>query len=125
MKKTTPRKRNEINPELNAAVQELDNKKADEITVLDLGDKSSVARYFIIATATSAPHLNALSGALEKLWLEKFKRRLNTDSKKDSGWHVVDAGETLIHLFTQAERTRYNLEGLWGDAKQLKLKAVA
>jgi ribosome-associated protein len=112
---------------LNAAVQTLDGKKADQITVLDLAEKSTVARYFIIASATSHTHLSALRKSLTELWQERFGSRLNCEAHKESGWQVVDADEIMIHLFTPEERTRYNLEALWGDAKEVsvKLRAIA
>jgi ribosome-associated protein len=118
MKNKTPRHK-----ELNAAIETLDDKKADQITVLDLEEKSSVARYFVIASATSQTHLNALRYALEERWKKKFDRRLKSEARAGSGWQVVDLGDILVHLFTEEERHRYNLEGLWGDAKLLRMSA--
>lgn len=110
---------------LNAAIQALDDKKADEITVLDLEGKTSVARYFIIASGTSSTHLRALRNALDELWKKRFGSKLVTKSMLDGPWQVVDAGEIVVHLFTAEERARYNLESLWGDAKQLKIALSA
>lgn len=107
---------------LNAAVQALDSKKAEEITILDMEGKSSVARYFVIASGNSSTHLNALRRTVVELWKTQFGQTLNIDGQKESHWQVLDADDILIHLFTPAERTHYNLEALWGDAKQLKLK---
>jgi len=108
--------------ELHAAIQCLDDKKADEITVLDLQDNSA-ARYFVIATANSSTHLTALKNALLDYWKKKFSRNLRSESRPGSSWQVVDIDDVMVHLFTSEERARYNLEGLWGDAKQLKLSA--
>ena len=109
--------------ELNAAVQTLDGKKADQITVLDLEEKSCVARYFVIATANSSTHLSALRNALLEHWKKKFSRTLKSEARQDSGWNVVDIDDVIVHIFTADERARYNLEGLWGDAKLLKMSA--
>jgi ribosome-associated protein len=83
-----------------------------------------VARYFIIATATSDPHLNALRGALQDAWVENFstperKAHLTCEARTGSGWFVVDAGWLMIHLFNAEQRARYRLEDLWGDARKL------
>jgi ribosome-associated protein len=120
-KKPTPK--NEENAELNAAIQALDDKKAAEITVLDLEDKSSIARYFVIATATSQPHIRGLRNELEKVWEKTFARKLKHEWNSESNWQVVDLGDILIHLFTSEERARFNLEGLWGDAKMMRMSA--
>jgi ribosome-associated protein len=114
---------------LHAVVELLRDKKAENITVLDMGELSAIADYFIIATATSEPHLTALRGALENLWREKFstpehKVRLDCDARAGSGWFVLDAGFGLIHLFTAKQREHYRLEDLWGDAKPLPLDSA-
>jgi len=126
MKAKTPRKNKQAeDARLNAVVQALDNKKAAQITVLDLEDRSSVARYFVIASATSKTHLGALRNAIEETWKKEFNQNLHSEARGGSAWQVVDAYDILIHLFTPDERAKYNLEGLWGDAKQLKFKLSA
>lgn len=113
------------NPALNAAVQALDDKKAGQITVLDLEGKTSAARYFIIASGTSSTHLRALRNALDELWRKRFGAKLVAKTTHESPWQVVDAGEIVVHLFTPEERERFNLEGLWGDAKQVQVALMA
>ncbi len=126
MKSKSPRKPEQArNAYLDAAVQALDDKKAEQITVLDLEERSSVARYFVIASATSQTHLGALRKSLETVWRDRFGQKLLSEARQNSAWQVVDANDILIHLFTPEERARYNLEGLWGDAKQLRFKLSA
>ena len=125
-----PKKTDSFPTELHAAVRTLADKKAEAITVLDLGEASSISRYFIIATATSEPHLNALRSALDETWAKEFstatyKAHLTSDAKAGSGWFVVDGGWVMIHLFTAAQRARYRLEDLWGDAEVLKISGEA
>ena len=108
--------------QLNAAIQALDSKKAEQITVLDLGDRSSVARYFVIASGTSHVHLGAMRRSVEETWMKSYNEKLRSESRQGSPWQVIDAHDIMIHLFTPEERARYNLEGLWGDAKQVKVK---
>lgn len=108
---------------LHAVVQGLDDKKADKITILDLEDRSSVARYYVIATGTSDAHLNAMRGNLEDIWKDRFGEKIETDAAKGSGWYVLDSHDTLVHLFTAQQREHYNLEELWGDAKTLNTES--
>lgn len=121
--KTSPKKQDAANAELNAAIQTLDDTQADQITILDLEEKSSVARYFVIATANSTTHLRALREAVADTWEEKFSRHPRYEASPNTRWQVVDLGDIMVHLFTPEERQRYNLEGLWGDAKLLKMSA--
>jgi ribosome-associated protein len=94
----------------------LDEKKAGELQVLDVRGKSSVTDFFIIATATSEPHLRALRVALEKELAGTNTRILGRESSTESGWCVVDAFDVIIHLFLAAKRTDYDIEGLWSGS---------
>jgi ribosome-associated protein len=116
-------KKQTIHKELHAAIQCLDDKKATELTVLDMQDNNSVARYFVIATATSSTHLTALKNALMDHWKKNFSRILHSESRPGSSWQVIDIDDVMVHLFTPEERSRYNLEGLWGDSI-IRLEAI-
>lgn len=104
--------------------QALYDKKAENITVLDLEGISSIADYFVIATGTSDPHLRALSGAAEDALREEGVRVLGRDRTPGTGWMVVDAYDFIVHLFTPETRRRYNLEGLWKDAEPVQVELV-
>ncbi len=104
--------------------QALYDKKAEAITVLDLGGKSSIADYFIIATGTSDPHLKALTGAVEMALKENRAEVLGRDRSPGSGWMVVDAYDFIVHVFTDEVRRHYNLEGLWKDAEKVELELI-
>lgn len=99
-----------------ACCRALDEKKAEDIKILYLGPKSSVADYFVIATGTSNPHLRGLRIALEKELDSRGETILGMDMNTDSGWAVVDADVIIFHLFTEEMRHRYALENLWKDA---------
>lgn len=102
--------------------QALHDKKAENISVLFLGSKSSIADFFIIATGTSDPHLRALSGAVEQAMSELPVDVLGRDRSPGNGWMVVDAYDFIVHLFTDEMRQHYNLEGLWKDAELIQLE---
>lgn len=101
---------------LKLIVQALDQKKAEDLRVLDVGKLSSITDYLVLATGNSEPHLRALRIELERVLDEQKARILGVDTTKGSGWTVVDAFELMVHLFTPENRDKYRMELLWKDA---------
>lgn len=94
----------------------LEDKKAGDVTVLDVSAQSSITDYLVIATATSSPHLRALRVELEKAFDSAGVRIVGMESAQESGWMVIDAFDVMVHLFIAEARARYGLERLWRDA---------
>src|SRR3954469_7329824 len=101
--------------------QVLDDKKAGELTVLDVAAQSSITDYLVLATATSEPHLRALRIELEKVLDTAKVRIVGMDMNQDSGWMVIDAFDVMLHLFLAETRQRYGLERLWRDATEVSV----
>ena len=99
----------------------LDDKKAGDLTVLDVSAQSSITDYLILATATSEPHLRALRVELEKTLDSAEVRLVGMESAQESGWLVIDAFDVMVHLFLAATRERYGLERLWRDATEVNV----
>src|SRR5882724_4342445 len=100
-----------------------DNKKAEDVAVLDVRKLSSVTDYFVIATGTSQPHLRAIVEEItSKLRDEHDLRPARTDGMSSGTWVVLDFFDVIVHVMHTEVRQRYDLEGLWGDAKPLKPK---
>lgn len=94
----------------------MEEKLAENTIKISLGSMSSVADYYVIATANSEPQLRALAGFLERQARDKFALRpLSESGDSASGWVLVDFGTVIVHIMTAEVRDRYNLEGLWGD----------
>ena len=93
----------------------LDLNKAQDIVIIDLKDKSSMADYMIIASGTSSRHIQSLSEQV----LEKLKNNGVKDSKiegKDSNeWKLVDGIDLIIHIFHPEKRKFYELEKMWSE----------
>jgi ribosome-associated protein len=102
----------------------LDEKKAGKVRILDVSDISSITNYIIIATATSDPHVRALRVELEKVLDAAKAHIVGIDSSRESGWTVVDAFDVMIHVFAPEMRTRYGLERLWKDAREISLEDI-
>ena len=101
-----------------------DNKKAENIVILDVRDLSSVTDYFVIASGTSEPHLRAIVGAItDGLREEHEVRPMRTDGSLQGAWVVLDFFDVIVHVMRTDARERYDLEGLWGDAARVKAKS--
>ena len=105
-----------------AVVKALDDKKAESIRVLELGQLSSVADYMIIATGNSDPHLRALRIEVERALDEAGSSARGTESQKESGWTVVDGFDVVVHVFRPDLRESYSMESLWRDGLDLSVK---
>ena len=98
-----------------------ENKKAQDILLLDLSQKNTYLNYFLIVSANSPLHLRALSKEFYKEYPDYTKglsHRINAN-EIDSGWLILDLIDVVIHIFLEDERQYYNLEKLWGDAKMI------
>lgn len=99
-----------------------DNKKAENIVVLDVQKLSTVTDYFIIASGTSSPHLRAIVNEItDKLRADHELRSRAVDGNMNGDWVVLDYFDVIIHVMRAEVRERYDLEGLWGDAPQISL----
>jgi ribosome-associated protein len=98
-----------------------DNKKAENIVILDVRKLSSVTDYFVITSGTSAPHLRAIVDEItDKLREEHGVRPRAVDGAIHTAWVVLDYFDVIVHVMRQDMREYYDLDGLWGDAKQVK-----
>ena len=93
------------------------DKQASDILLLDIRGVSLIADYFVIATAGNERQANAiLKDLIEKLVEEFARKPLHTEGKPDSGWVLLDFGDVIVHVFSPAQRSFYNLEQLWSAA---------
>ncbi len=98
-----------------------DNKKGEEILVLDVREISSITDYFVIISATSEPHIRAISDEItEKLREEHDLRPRAVDGTLETAWLVLDYFDVIVHIMRRDVRERYNLEGLWRDAPRVR-----
>ncbi len=102
----------------------LDDKKASDVTVLDVSEQSSITDYLVLATATSEPHLRALRIELEKTFDAANVKLVGEETAQESGWLVLDAFDVMVHLFLKAQRENYALERLWRDAVPVDVAAL-
>jgi len=99
----------------------LEEKKAEDLRVLDVSDQSSITDYLVLATGTSDPHLRALRVELEKVIDATSNRIVGMETSQESGWIVIDLFDVMVHIFTPANRAKYGLENLWKDAVEVSV----
>jgi len=97
------------------------DKKVEHLKIIDLKGKSTITDYFIMATATSHPHLRALCRELEAFLDQLHIKPLGIDYQPLSGWLVIDAFDFMIHIFLAQQREYYSLDLLWRDGVELAL----
>jgi ribosome-associated protein len=98
-----------------------DNRKAENIVILDVRRLSSVTDYFVITSGTSEPHLRAIVDEItDQLREEHGLRPVRMDGTIHGAWVVLDYFDVIVHVMRQDARDRYDLESLWGDAKRVK-----
>ena len=93
----------------------LDDNKAQNITCINLKNKSYIADYMIIASGTSSRHLQALSeilvAQLKKLGIENCR----IEGKNSNDWKLVDTNDVIVHIFHPEKREFYDLEKMWSE----------
>ena len=100
-----------------------DNKKAENLVILDVRNLSSVTDYFVIVSGTSEPHLRAIVDEItDKLRDEHHLRPKAIDGTLQTAWVVLDYFDVIVHVMRQEVRERYDLETLWGDAPRVKIR---
>jgi len=96
-------------------------KKALDVTVLDLSGLTVIADYFVICSGESTTQVKAVAEFLEQEFAKKRIRPLGIEGAAHSHWILLDYGDVIIHVFEKKTRAYYNLEKLWMDAKVVEI----
>ncbi|MEH6632417.1 MAG: ribosome silencing factor [Halopseudomonas aestusnigri] len=92
----------------------LEDDKAEDIVVIELAGKSSIADYMIIASGNSSRQVSAMSDHLLRGLKNSGMKSIIAEGKERGDWVLVDAGDVVVHLFRPEVRAFYNLEKMWG-----------
>ena len=106
---------------LQLCVDSAKEKLAEDVVTLSIGSVSSIADFFVVATANSEPQLRAVADFIARQAREKYGVHTSSATENsEGGWILLDFGNVIVHIMTPEMRARYNLEGLWGDAEKLR-----
>ena len=98
-------------------VDAVEDKKAEQIVLLDLRPDSIVADYFVICSAGSLRQLRAVADNVREMIKLKFERLpYSVEGEGESGWILMDYGDVVAHIMSGEQRDYYDLEGLWNEA---------
>jgi ribosome-associated protein len=100
-------------------VETLEDKKAEDILLIDIHEVAYFADYFIISTGNSNRQLDSLAAALTETAKQKHGLTPKREGDADYGWVVVDMGDIVVHLFSEDQRDYYRLEELWQTGRIL------
>ncbi len=100
--------------------KELDDRKAVDITVLNVAHLTVVADYFVICTARSNKQVKALAEYLDEKMSDEGVKALRTDGVREGKWAVLDFGSVIVHIFNDDTRVFYCLEKLWTDGDNVE-----
>lgn len=105
-------------------VEALEDKKAEDITVLDIGEVSSIADYFIIANGNNANQLTAMEDAVDEAMYTNGVHQKQVEGAGNSTWILMDYQDIIVHLFSKEDRQFYDLDRIWRDGKVVDVHSL-
>ena len=102
------------------AIQSLEDKKAEEIRVIDISQVSVLADYFIIANGTNISQIQALADEVEEKLGRAGYPLKQIEGYDHANWVLLDFGDIIIHIFDKENRLFYDLERIWRDGKTIE-----
>ena len=113
----TDKKNTELLKDIIAAAED---RKAENITVIDISEKTSFADYFVILTGNSDRQVVAIADNILKTLRNKKIKPMGVEGYEVGLWALLDYGDVLVHIFQPEVRSYYDLEGFWADADRIK-----
>lgn len=101
------------------AIKALDDKKAEDIRVIDISEVSVVADYFIIADGSNRSQIQALADNVEETLGRAGYTLKQVEGYNTANWILMDFNDIIIHIFDKENRLFYNLERIWRDGKDI------
>lgn len=101
------------------AIQALEDKKADDIKVIDISDVSTIADYFIIASGKNRSQIQAMCDNVDEALGRAGVSIKQTEGYKNANWILMDYGDIIVHIFDTENRLFYDLERIWRDGKEM------
>ena len=106
------------------AVEALEDKKAEDIKVIDISEVSVIADFFIIAGGSNRSQIQALCDNVdEKLGRAGYPAK-QTEGYDTANWVLLDFGDIIVHIFDKENRLLYDLERIWRDGKQVDIETL-
>ena len=104
---------------LDIITKALDDMKAEDISIIDLEGKTSIAGYMVVASGTSNRHVASIAQKIEEA-LKATGCRCSVEGETKADWVLIDAFDVIVHIFRPEVREFYNLEKMWTSAANLR-----
>lgn len=95
----------------------LNSKKAEDIVVIDIAEKSSFADFLVVASGTSDRHIESLINDVDDLAAQDGVPTKGIEGKNGTGWILLDLGDVIVNIFSREMRSKYNIEKVWADCE--------
>ena len=95
----------------------LSSKKAEDILIIDVAEKTTLCDYFVIASGHSSTQVRALCDHVEEKLSEEGLEPRRTEGTREGRWGVLDYGDVIVHVFNDESRLFYHLERLWQEGE--------
>ena len=115
---------NHMNNTLKTMIDALDEKKAENIQLIDISEVSTIADYFIITNGTNTSQIQALSDHVEEMLSKNGIRPKSIEGYNTANWILMDYSDILVHIFDQESRGFYDLERIWRDGKVIDVHSL-
>lgn len=102
----------------------LDDKKAQDIKVIDIAGVSVMADYFVVASGDNQNQLLAMQNEVDKVLYEHGIHAKQVEGNRSSTWILMDYEDVIVHIFSQEDRLFYNLERIWQDGIEINAKEL-
>lgn len=106
------------------AYKALEDKKSEDIKIIEIGNISIIADYFIIANGTNPSQVEAMVGAVTQELGKGGYEAKRIEGVRNSGWVLMDYGDVVIHIFSKEDRLFYDLERIWRDGKSVAVDSL-
>lgn len=106
------------------AIAALEDKKAEDIRIIDITEVSVLADYFIIASGSNTSQIQALTDSVEEKLGRAGYHMKQVEGYDSANWVLMDFGDIIIHIFDKENRLFYNLERIWRDGKAVELSEL-
>lgn len=106
------------------AVKALEDKKGEEIRIIDISNVSVLADYFIIANGTNRSQVQALSDNVCEMLGRSGVNAKQTEGYETANWILLDFGDVIVHVFDKENRLFYDLERIWRDGKLIEAESL-
>ena len=103
------------------ACKAIDDKKGQDIKVIDIHTVSVIADYFVIASGTNSNQVQAIVGNVEEQLGRAGFEAKQIEGNRNSSWILMDYGDVIVHVFDEENRLFYDLERIWRDGKVLEM----